>query len=142
MLNFLYFSHLLKKIFTFRHLDDLISFLNSLFGVIDCGAEITWLGAKMRAPLMIQWHTWRRVRTQQRRTWRLQPANGRHDRQAAENVAWTDGTLVICMTAWQQQVAGHGFCPCLFQFFRASDHQKLLRTVKRSAFQSVFIKFV
>jgi hypothetical protein len=33
-------------------------------------------------------------------------------------------------------------CPCLFQLFRASRHQKLLRTVKRSTFQSASIKFV
>jgi hypothetical protein len=33
-------------------------------------------------------------------------------------------------------------CPCLFQLFGASGHQKLLRTAKRSAFQSVSIKFV
>jgi hypothetical protein len=32
--------------------------------------------------------------------------------------------------------------PCLFQLFGASGHQKLLRTAKRSAFQSAFIKFV
>jgi hypothetical protein len=31
---------------------------------------------------------------------------------------------------------------CLFQFFGASGHQKLLRTVKRLAFQSASIKFV
>jgi hypothetical protein len=33
-------------------------------------------------------------------------------------------------------------CPCLFQFFGASGHQKLLRTAKCSAFQSAPIKFV
>ena len=33
-------------------------------------------------------------------------------------------------------------CPCLFQLFGASGHQKLLRTAKRSAFQSASIKFV
>jgi hypothetical protein len=32
--------------------------------------------------------------------------------------------------------------PCLFQLFEASGHQKLLRTAKRSAFQSASIKFV
>jgi hypothetical protein len=32
--------------------------------------------------------------------------------------------------------------PCLFQLFRASGHQKLLRTAKRLAFQSASIKFV
>jgi hypothetical protein len=32
--------------------------------------------------------------------------------------------------------------PCLFQLFGASGHQKLLQTAKRSAFQSVSIKFV
>jgi hypothetical protein len=31
---------------------------------------------------------------------------------------------------------------CLFQLFGASGHQKLLRTAKRSAFQSIFIEFV
>jgi hypothetical protein len=31
---------------------------------------------------------------------------------------------------------------CLFRFLAASSHQKLLRTVKRSAFQPVSIKFV
>jgi hypothetical protein len=34
------------------------------------------------------------------------------------------------------------YCPCLFQLFGASGHQKLLRTAKRSAFQSASIKFV
>jgi hypothetical protein len=33
-------------------------------------------------------------------------------------------------------------CPCLFQFFGASGHQKLLWTAKHSVFQSAFIKFV
>ena len=32
--------------------------------------------------------------------------------------------------------------PCLFQLFRASGHQKLMRTVKHSDFQSASIKFV
>jgi hypothetical protein len=32
--------------------------------------------------------------------------------------------------------------PYLFQLFAASNHQKLLRTVKHSAFQSASIKFV
>jgi hypothetical protein len=32
--------------------------------------------------------------------------------------------------------------PCLFWLLAASDHQKLLRTAKRSAFQSASIKFV
>jgi hypothetical protein len=31
---------------------------------------------------------------------------------------------------------------CLFRLLTASDHQKLLRTVKRSAFQPASIKFV
>jgi hypothetical protein len=31
---------------------------------------------------------------------------------------------------------------CLFRFLAASSHQKLLRTVKRSAFQPASIKFV
>jgi hypothetical protein len=31
---------------------------------------------------------------------------------------------------------------CLFRFLAASGHQKLLRTTKRSAFQSASIKFV
>jgi hypothetical protein len=42
--------------FTFRPFDDLISFVDSLLGVIDCGVEITRLGAtdlgaEVRAPL-------------------------------------------------------------------------------------------
>jgi hypothetical protein len=32
--------------------------------------------------------------------------------------------------------------PCLFRLFAASGHQKLLRTVKHSAFQAASIKFV
>jgi hypothetical protein len=32
--------------------------------------------------------------------------------------------------------------PCLFRLLTASGHQKLLRTAKRSAFQSASIKFV
>jgi hypothetical protein len=31
---------------------------------------------------------------------------------------------------------------CLFRLLAASDHQKLLQTVKRSSFQSASIKFV
>jgi hypothetical protein len=42
--------------FTFRLFDDLISFVDSLLGTIDCGAEVirlgaTDLGAEIRAPL-------------------------------------------------------------------------------------------
>jgi hypothetical protein len=37
--------------FTFRPLDDLISFLNPLFGATGYGAEVTWLDAEVRAPL-------------------------------------------------------------------------------------------
>jgi hypothetical protein len=33
-------------------------------------------------------------------------------------------------------------CACLFRLLAASGHQKLLRTVKRSAFQPASIKFV
>jgi hypothetical protein len=34
------------------------------------------------------------------------------------------------------------YCPCLFQLFGTSGHQKLLRTAKHLAFQSASIKFV
>jgi hypothetical protein len=35
-----------------------------------------------------------------------------------------------------------GRWPCLFRLLAASDHQKLLRTAKHSAFQPASIKFV
>jgi hypothetical protein len=42
--------------------------------------------------------------------------------------------LGLGLTTW--------YCPCLFQLFGTSGHQKLLWTAKHSAFQSAFIKFV
>jgi hypothetical protein len=52
---------------------------------------------------------------------------------AGEELAWW------CVWSWVRIAWLSG---CLFRLLAASGHQKLLQTAKRSAFQSVFIKFV